>query len=220
MTEGLVFRNDGDSLVFVGDFDGLYTNDADPWGQSGDRGPMASYYRETRMRLGRALRAHARPGGAYLEVGCGHGHALAQLNNDVRGGQWHGMDISPQAIAHASLVYPRYHFHTGDIAARCRRKIGPFDAIILNQCLWYVLERLDDAVANCTKILKPDGIFIVSQAFLRGRQRYGADIADGFHGTLALFVRRYPKLRLIEAHYDDTDAHAHHDGLLVFRRVG
>lgn len=220
---GLVFRDDGDSLVFVGDFDALYTSDMDPWAQSGDRGPMASYYRESRLRLGRALADHVHNGHPRIEVGCGHGHALAQLNNHVRGGEWHGLDISGRAIDRATKLYPRYRFHQGDIAGQrlplTRMHAGAFDALILNQCLWYVLERLDAVVANCTKLVMPGGIVIVSQAFLRGRQRYGAEIADGFHGALALFVRRYPQLCLVEAHYDDSDDHCHHDGLLVFRRI-
>lgn len=221
MNEGLVFREVDHGLAFVGDFDAFYKSESDPWGQSGAAGPMASYYGLSRLRLGEALRRHLSCGGYRLEVGCGHGYALDQLSNAVRGGQWHGLDVSSRAVQGARKNYPQYRFAVGDIAAlkcphvvaRCR-----YDAVILNQVLWYLLERLDRAVSNCQKLVRPGGLLVVSQAFLRGRQRYGADIADGFHGALALFVRRYPELVLIEAQYDDTDAHHHMDGLLVFRR--
>jgi hypothetical protein len=37
-----VFKNNGEELVFVGDFEGLYKNDSDPWNQSGSfRGEYA-----------------------------------------------------------------------------------------------------------------------------------------------------------------------------------
>lgn len=222
MTDGHVFRDEGEDLVFVGDFNGLYKSDSDPWSQSGVAGPMASYYAESRLRLGLALAGYLKRAGSRLEVGCGHGHALALLNNKVRGGSWHGLDVSPRAIKRARQLHPSYRFHVGDITSPlplARTHAGRFDAVILNQTLWYVLDRLDAAMQNCIRLASPGGLVIVSQAFLRDRQRYGADIAEGFHGTLELLARRFPELRLIEAHYDDTDAHRHHDGLMVFRRV-
>lgn len=216
-----IFRELGGSLEFVGDFDGLYRSEADPWGQSGARGPMASYYAASRNRLASALAGHLRGNGERLEVGCGHGHVLAQINNAVRGGRWHGLDVSLEAIEQARSHYPAFEFHVGDIASPFTPPtlgLGRFDAVILSQVLWYVLEAIDDTVCHCKAILRPGGILVVSQAFLRGPQRYGADIADGFHGALRLFCERFPELRLIEAQFDDSHTHQHHDGLLVFRR--
>ena len=219
----LVFRDEGDRLVLVGDFDALYRTQRDPWDQSGASGnKFASYYAESRRRLGRVLAGRLRTSGRRLEVGCGHGHVLPLLQQTVRGGVWHGLDISPAAIEQAQLTYPQFTFHVGDIRnAKSVRKLGRarYDAVIISQVLWYILEDLDQAIANACRMLRKGGYLVVSQAFLRGPQRYGAHIADGFHGTLDLFVRRFPELRLVEAHYDDTREHRHHDGLLVFRRV-
>lgn len=215
-----IFRELGGSLEFVGDFDGLYRSEADPWGQSGAHGPMASYYAASRNRLATALMGHLRGNGERLEVGCGHGHVLAQLNNAVRGGRWHGLDVSPEAVERAQAHHPAFEFHVGDIRKTDVRRLGTkrFDAVILSQVLWYVLDDIDQTVANCRHLLRRGGILVISQAFLRGPQRYGADIADGFHGTLRLFCDRFADLRLIEAQFDDSNTHQHHDGLLVFRR--
>jgi SAM-dependent methyltransferase len=222
MSDGLVFREaPGGRLEFVGNFDGLYARDLDPWGQSGTAGDMASYYRYSRQRLCEAVQRHAYGYGERLEVGCGLGHVLPLLAEADPEGEWLGLDISQQAIQRARWQHPEYRFMAGDIAGDLPARVGVsrFEVVILNQVLWYILERMDRAVRNCRRILKPGGVLIVSQAFLKGRQRYGAEIAEGFHGALRLFLERYPDLRLIEASYDDSDEFCHNDGLLVFRSL-
>lgn len=223
MTDGLVFREAPEGrLEFVGDFDGLYAQDLDPWGQSGTAGgDMARYYRNARHRLCQAVQRHVFSRGERLEVGCGLGHVLPMLADADPDGEWAGLDISQEAISRARWLHPEHLFLIGDIAGDLPARVGfsRYEAVILNQVLWYILERMDRAVVNCRRILKPGGVLIVSQAFLKGRQRYGAEIADGFHGALRLFLERYPDLRLIEASYDDSDEFCHNDGLLVFRSL-
>ena len=97
---------------------------------------------------------------------------------------------------------------------------GDYDIVLLSQVLWYVLDRLDETLANCARLLKPGGVLLVSQAYLKGEQRYGADLADGFGGTVATFHSRYrDTFQLIEARYDDRDGLVHRDGLLAFRKI-
>jgi SAM-dependent methyltransferase len=216
-----IFREASGGLEFVGDFEELYVEEADPWGQSGRSGALASYYEESRKRLRDALDRH-RNGyrGGGLEIGCGHGHTLPGLQKAF-GGHWSGLDISPTAIARARALHPSFSFYAGDIAGELPfppSYVGKYDAVILSQLLWYILDRFDVAVGNALRLCAPGGLLVVTQAFLRGRQLYGAEIADGFLGALQLFQTRFPGLVLIEAHYDDTNRHAHHDGLLIFRK--
>lgn len=222
MSDGLVFREAPEGrLEFVGDFDGLYAQDLDPWGQSGTSGDMARYYRNARQRLSMAVQRHAYGYGERLEVGCGLGHVLPLLAEADPDGAWLGLDISQEAISRARWLHPEHRFLVGDIAGDLPTRVGVarYDVVVLNQVLWYILERMDRAVRNCRRILLPGGLLIVSQAFLKGPQRYGAEIADGFHGALRLFLERYPDLRLIEASYDDSDEYCHNDGVLVFRSL-
>jgi SAM-dependent methyltransferase len=222
MSDGLVFREGPEGrLEFVGDFDGLYARELDPWGQSGADGDMAAYYRFSRQRLCRAVQRHVYGHGERLEVGCGLGHVLPLLSEADPNGAWLGLDISNEAISRARWLHPEHRFLIGDVAGDLPVRVGVarYEAVVLNQVLWYILERMDRTVVNCRRILKPGGVLIVAQAFLRGRQRYGTEIADGFHGTVRLFLDRYPDLRLIEAAYDDTDEYHHNDGLLVFRSL-
>ena len=47
-----VFKNvKGDQLAFVGDFEGFYKNEDDPWGQKGGDARLNEYYQYSRHNL-------------------------------------------------------------------------------------------------------------------------------------------------------------------------
>jgi SAM-dependent methyltransferase len=215
MSEHVFAERDGE-LVFVGDFDALYREESDPWGQSAtDPRTLMDYYFSSRRTLHQSLQSHF-PFGQYraLEVGCGHGHAVVYLD-----GNWTGVDISPTAISKARELYSHRDFFVGDIReTSCMPEdhAGSYDVVLLSQILWYILDRFDDAITNAINLCAPDGLLVVSQAFLREDQRYGAEIANGFPGAMHLFATRFP-LELVEAHYD-TNTPSHNDGLMVFRK--
>lgn len=223
---GDIFKDDGKGgLTFVGDFQGLYERCSDPWGQSGEREDIASYYSFSRHRLAMALLGHVgKTEGERLEIGCGHGHAMNAVAKAI-GGDWTGIDISHAAVTEARKLYPEHSFHVADICARLPfppSALGKFDVVILSQILWYILDRRDAAMDHVIRLTKLGGLVVISQAFLR-EQLYGRDIIDGFDGALDWITggTLYPgRLRLVEARYDDTEQHVHHDGLLIFRKVG
>ena len=222
---GDIFKDDGKGgLEFIGDFEGLYARCDDPWGQGGTREDIASYYRFSRHRLAMSLTEHVgRSDGCRLEIGCGHGHAMNAVAKAI-GGTWTGIDISMTAVEQARKLYHEHRFFVSDIRDGLPfppSSVGKFDVVILSQILWYILDGLDTAMANCIRMAKMGGLIVVSQAFLR-EQMYGRDLIDGFPGALEwLTSERYAgKLALIEARYDDTEQHVHHDGLLIFRKVG
>jgi SAM-dependent methyltransferase len=215
MSEHVFTETDG-GLKFVGDFDALYREEDDPWGQSATDGQTMEYYFSSRSTLHQSLRSHF-PFGKYyaLEVGCGHGHAVNYFD-----GNWTGMDISPTAINKARELYKIRDFFVGDIREKtCMPEdhAGFYNVVLLSQMLWYILERIDDAVSNALSLCAADGLLIVSQAFLKDEQRYGVDIANGFPGALHLFSTRFPSLELVEARFD-TSTHSHNDGLMIFRK--
>jgi SAM-dependent methyltransferase len=211
-----VFREADGRLEFVGDFDALYGAETDPWAQSAMSGQMADYYVQSRHNVVEALFAH-RAGQRGMEIGCGHGYAMRFFRRFGPVLHWTGIDISGVAIGQAREKFPNDDFRVCDI--RKAPPDGEFDVVVLNQVLWYVLAEIDASVANCLSVLHPGGLLVVSQAFLKTPQRYGAEIADGFEGALRLFLDRYPGIRLIGARYDDLATTVHADGLLVFRKV-
>jgi len=210
-------------LELVGDFEGLYKAEEDPWNQSGNAGAdeLRQYYNSSRTRMIAALRKrYGRVNAWGLEIGCGHGHVVDHVANVLENQHWEGMDISPTAIERASKVYPHYKFHVGDITQYGVDTGVRYDIIVLGQLLWYIMHRMDIVVENCYNMLVPGGVLVVSQAFLTKPQRYGASIADGFSGTVKLLLNYEPNMHLVDAHFERAYGMAHHDGLIMLQKNG
>lgn len=209
-----IFREADEELRFVGDFNGLYQAEDDPWGQSGGKSDKEHYYFVQRTNLANLIYRHSRFG-RVLEVGCGLGHSTNILRR-LSGSDIDGLDISEVAVEKARKKYPHYEFFVGDIREAPPQGMGfGYSVVVLNQVLWYILEGLESALWNSLALMKPDGLFVVSQAFLPGTQRYGVDILDGFDGLLKRVEMHCPNLRIVEASY--SEANRFGDGLVAWR---
>jgi SAM-dependent methyltransferase len=202
-------------LTFVGDFDAKYQAEIDPWDQSGQVGERAEYYKYSRAKLVSRLSARLKPGARGLEIGCGFGYVTAALAKNY---EMTGVDVSETAIERAAHLNPGNRYERYDITADyVLEDLGRFHFVLLGQCWWYVLHEFKQMLDNALHYLEPNGLLVLSQAFLK-EQRYAKDIADGFEGALRLLMAQ-PRLRLLEAHYDDTGMLCYYDGLLIFRKV-
>jgi SAM-dependent methyltransferase len=215
-----VFRagNDG-SLRFIGDFEGLYRAEADPWGQSGNDARLGTYYRASRGRLLRELR-RLQPR-RVIEVGCGHGHVAERIRTHLSDCEVVGVDVSATALGQARTTYPNITYHQADIReAGALAPVGHADVVLLNQILWYVLDALDHVTDNAKAALRPGGHMIWCNAFFRGDgQRFGRDIVDGFAGLVRYIEERGGhELELIEAQLRSDPAALHDDGLVIMRK--
>ena len=218
MPEGLIFREEGEELKLVGNFEQLYQQVADPWEQSGmPTLSRAKYYDNSRARLVDAVRKlTTRRRWSGLEVGCGHGHLLYHLRSV--GGDWTGIDISPTAIRQAKVLWPNQQFWAMDITKpSVLRYMTTHQVIVLAQLWWYILENMHTVLVNCVSNLTDDGYLVVSQAFLRGEQRYGREIANGFQGALRLLLN-FPELEVIHANLEHSGNYIHDDGIIVLRK--
>jgi len=218
MVMSKVFEESGEELKFIGDFDGLYAEESDPWGQSGNDDRMRAYYHASRNRLMDSLERRFPGPMDGLEIGCGLGYLTRKLN--MRPG-WSvtGMDISRTAIESAKMMSSdSIRFHVGDICSPSYAVRSQYDVVILGQCWWYLLHAMNVAVANAIASAMPDGLLVVSQAFLKS-QRYGKAVADGIGGAMDI-LGKHPRLRLIEMCCADSAALIHRDGLLVYRVIG
>ena len=213
-------RPDG-VLEFKGDFEGLYQSDPDPWGQSGGDPRMKEYYEFSRMELAAAPPLVLLKNGLVLEAGCGIGYVtsflatMAALDVAVE-----GMDISPSAIKSAKAHHPCIRFWVEDVGASIvdRGFFARYNIVILNQMLWYVLDRLPNVFRNVDRMLKPQGHLIVQNAFL-DNQEYGREVVDGFNGLLKYVLDHHVKdFQVVSASYDASPRFApYHDGLLVLQ---
>jgi SAM-dependent methyltransferase len=188
-----VFREnlEGD-LEFVGDFDGLYLSDPDPWDQSGEGERMVDYYKNSRRLLNQSL-ARINPKNV-LEVGCGLGVSTQVIADSLPDTRVDGVDISKIAVKKARRAFPDLRFYSGDIGDDDfkRGETNVYDVVILHNVLWYILHCLPDVCRNSIRLLTENGRLIVCNAFLIN-QRFGKDIIDGFEGMRSYALKNWGK---------------------------
>ncbi len=212
-----VFRETPDGgLKFVGDFEGLYRENDDPWGQKGDAGRLKDYYLSSRKKIiERIPKLH--PNATVLEVGCGLGQVCGQIKAAGAASRVEGVDISAAAVAQAREAYPDIDFHVGNISDS-RFSLGnkTYDIILMNQVLWYVLDHLAFILGNCQKILRQGDHLYICNAFMREPQRYGKEIVDGFDGLVSYIVKHAGReYTFVEARLDTAEEHSYDDGHII-----
>ena len=206
-----IFKNVGENLEFIGDFESLYKNFQDPWEQSGKTGKISPYYKHSRKRLTDKL-ISINPV-SLIEVGCGLGYTTNIIQNSLPPAIVVGMDISATAINKGSKKFSDLQFICGDIRSSSFNLHKKFEVVILNQLLWYILESFDNTIDNCFSLLEKEGKIIISQAFLKTPQRYGKDVCDGFDGLV-----KYLKNKDFSVEYSNlyvSNSLVHDDGLIV-----
>ena len=214
-----IFKENGDKLEFIGDFDSLYKNEDDPWNQSGKDGEISHYYVHSRRRLVNQLK-EINPG-SLLEVGCGLGYTTQIIQESLPRCSVVGMDISNIATTKAGKLFPNLDFMTDDISGSKFHSEMKYDVVILNQLLWYILKSLFETFENCFSILNSNGRIVISQAFLQAPQKYGKDICDGFDGLMSyLNENMNHRFKIEYSNLEDSNSFVHNDGLIILNKHG
>ena len=174
MTSGdYIFKRTPLGLKYIGDFDGLYKNDIDPWGQKNN-----DIYVKRRLLLLNTL-LDLNPLNV-LDVGAGLGHATQLIRilitQDVL-----GIDISKVAVEKASKLFPDVDFKVMDIRKEFPKET--YTAIVLNNILLYILADFKSIVLKAEKHLSSQGYLIIPQAFIKNQQ-FGTDVIDGYEGLI------------------------------------
>ena len=218
-----IFKEDSSgNLSFIGDFEGFYKNEQDPWGQSGGDKRMKSNYAFSRRNLLKEIDFLIKQkdrGKDILEIGCGLGHVSAYLSAKLHYDcSITGMDISPTAIAKAKANFPHLSFSVGDICSDTFVVNEKFDIVILSEILWYILGQLGQAFDNVEKLLKTKGVLIISNTFI-DEQKYGKEIVDGFDGLVRyVVINHWSKFKIIKAQVDYFSKRLHHSSLLLLQK--
>ena len=92
-----------------------------------------------------------------------------------------GVDISKVAVERAKKLFPDVDFKVMDIRKKFPKQ--RYDAIVLNNILWYILKEFKDIILEVTKHLTSHGYLIIPQAFIN-YQQYGTEIIDGYDGLV------------------------------------
>ncbi|WP_028862529.1 class I SAM-dependent methyltransferase [Psychromonas aquimarina] len=206
-------ENEQGELKFIGDFEGFYQAEDDPWQQSGGSSDIAAYYKYSRQKIADYINQYSFQ--RVLEVGCGVGHSTSQLAKLIHRG-CSGADISQTAVDKATLNYPHLHFFQLDICQpiQAAETVGKFDCVILNQVLWYIMHAMPEVKQNVKSLLAENGLVIFSTAFLK-EQRYGQEFFNGYQGFIDYIQQHWIEDFTIEhKSYDASNNFDYHDGFI------
>ena len=213
-------KNDNGELKFIGDFEAIYAEDNDPWGQSNCTDiHYKKYYDYSRNKINKVIRSVNKKNISILEVGCGLGYVVDLIARNNHSVEVNGSDISKKAIEIAKRKFPQYTFFVNDITSDENAINRKFDIVIFNQILWYILEKLDRSFLNSHRILENNGYLIISQAFFKSEQNYGKDIVDGFFGLDSIMKSKYNNLfQLKSKTFENSGKYLHNDGIFLFKK--
>lgn len=95
-----------------------------------------------------------------LDVACGEGYGSAMIANVARSVV--GVDISSEAIIHASAAYKKENlvFHEGS-ASKLAFSDGSFDVVVSFETVEHLAEQ-EQMIAEIRRVLRPDGFLVIS----------------------------------------------------------
>jgi len=186
-----VFKKTPDgNLSFVGDFENLYLEMEDPWGQTlnGHDQAMNEFYRLSRKTWFKTIANIASEDSIICELGCGLGHSTKQLKDVVRCGRILGVDISETAIHKARKYSPDLEFYQENILVAPLKVKS--DILILSNMLWYVLHDLESLKNNLLASFRDSPgrrTLVVQNALFKSDQKYGNHLVSSI-GTMVDLV--------------------------------
>jgi len=110
------------------------------------------------------------PGGRILDAGCGFGR-LANVFTPQRGWEYHGIDISPVAIAAAKERHPEAAFRVCDVPAYVVER--PFDAVVSWSVFLHFVEPgiWEAALVMVGEAVRPGGYFVLVDTVPKTEQK-------------------------------------------------
>lgn len=141
---------DTQNRQIIGDFEGAYRDVDDVW-------PSQHQVGGAKFRL---VRSYVRPGDRLLDLGCGYGdfvHALRAEGIDAC-----GIEISPSAVAKGKERHGDLPLVAHDVRQGIPFPDGEFQVVVMFGVLWFVLDALDEVLAEIRRVLADDGLAALS----------------------------------------------------------
>lgn len=104
--------------------------------------------------------APERAGASVLDVGCGNGFFLQQLDERLRRDyRYHGVDYSPYQVECAASR--PYEVRLGNLEEGIPHDAATFDVVYAGEVIEH-LYNPDHLIAECRRVLRPDGLLVLS----------------------------------------------------------
>lgn len=191
MSDYVFRKTQNDKLEFIGNFEALYRDHVDPWGQSGLSNdiPMNKFYEHSRNAFQRELKLCIPDKSSILEIGCGSGETTMLIKEALPKCSVVGCDISESAINKAKCNFPDQEFYVMNVLKGYATK--PSDVVILSNMIWYVLHDPEALSKNIIKSfsfgLNDCCYLFVQNALFKSEQSYAVDVISSI-GTLTDFL--------------------------------
>ncbi len=155
---------------FVGEFEGMYQDFDDPWGQTKSE-PWAT---DKAIGLSLISRLKSEFGvRRVVDLGCGLGGYTRRIR--ALGVTAIGLDVSPTAIAKAKAEDPCGEYAVGGVDDhRLLGGLAP-DLIVMAEVTWYVLPKLRPFLDFCRSSLPGAWLLHTLTLYPEGQQQYGRD---------------------------------------------
>jgi SAM-dependent methyltransferase len=154
MAEYHQYIYDLNNRKIIGDFDGAYRECEDVW-------PNQHFVNTARHRLIRSYIESLGSGIKLLDIGCGYGDFVADL--DQRGIDARGCDISPTAIEKARMRHPPgTRLDVGDLSVGLPYPDDEFDMVVSLGLFGFFLDKMESALQEIIRMLKPGGYLSLS----------------------------------------------------------
>lgn len=130
-----------------------------------------------------------------LDAGCGTGYGAAYL---LEAGALHvtGLDVSAKAISYCrtKFVQSGLDFKEADLSKEMPVPTGSVDAVFSSQAMEH-LSNIEVFMAECRRVLKPEGVMIVAVPAITSPQQLEKNIWNKFHITNLTPLGWYTKMR-------------------------
>lgn len=197
-------HNPGDLVMkdgrLIGDFEGLYKNCDDPWGQS----ELAESLDTSRLLAlaycKKICENELRQPNRLVELGCSHGYMTNHLTQ--KNFSAFGIDVTETAIWQARSKHPDSTFSVGDIENfKAIAELNP-DIFIMAEITWYVLEKLDSFLKELRRYAEEKGepVYLIHllTTYKKGIQKYGIEKFTNRHEIDQYFNLTYLESGFIE----------------------
>ncbi len=143
-----------DSKDFVRDFETMYKQVEDPWGQE------ARGEEDTSFRLLVSALKNIYSGKRMVDIGCGPGHLSKAFKAQLNVESYIGCDVSKAAIIKASQLNPDVEFFELNIIENSRDFKA--DLVTALKTLYYCAPEIDVTINNIYEMLLPNGFLAYS----------------------------------------------------------